>query len=350
MGRKKPQKKVRAVNSYPHLPKLPTEIIMQILLLVKGSFASYWEGTFIETNSVGLELHNKSILPQVVFDPSILKPHYVNAIRSNWKLETVVKKPLKLSVLTDKRISKYLKLQVNAKTWELVHGDMDILRMLTEHLPQRWVGLFLQVCESTSTMAAPLLRMCKPCYPYLTSLTISSDCIIERLPISLAPRTTKDMPASPTAIARADVPIGTLPFLCNYGALYRVARLEFSLKERESQNASLSVLPEILSNMPYLQVLQLEGLYTDEQFDLSNLPKVNSESLRTISILDGVGEDVLTFLVLFSNCPIRFLDVDGDTGCLKELSEHFSHLKKLIYVSDYLQLLFAQPLLNCWIA
>lgn len=339
------KKKARTEYSYLHLPKLPTELVMQILLYVEEEFenVSRNTGNVIETNSTGLELHNKRLLPQVVLDPSILRPHYVNAIRSNWTLKTISKKPLKLSVLTDKRISKILKLNVKAKIRELVREDIDVLHILTEQLPQRWNGLFLEVCESASKNVVPFLRSCESCYPSMTFLTVDGECTIEHIFSFPALPTTKAVTASsaPPSLL-AGISIDVLPLLHQVGALSRVTNLELLVRNREIwKNIILSVtlLPEILSNMPHLHFMSLDGLWTDKRFSLRDLPKVRSEALHTIQILDGEGEDVFTFLALFSNCPIRFLDVEGDIPCLEGLSEHFPRLKKLTYVSDNLHFL-----------
>lgn len=250
--------------------------------------------------------------------------------------------PLKLTILTDERISRFLHLWVGIETklFELSceSNDMNTLCILVEQAFQRCDTLCLTLCSSASEKVVPLLNLCKPCLPYITYLMVdgSDDCTIEDALISSALTTTEAVVPIPMThrLANVRVRLCLLPTLFSIGALGGVTSLEITFKDGYMQNMAISNLPEILSSMTCLEILSIEDFETSGHFDFSGNPKVKSETLHTIGVQCSSSDYVLAFLAIFSRCPVRTLDADSIDPCLEGLSELFPHLKDLTYVSE----------------
>lgn len=332
-------RQVRSGRTYARLPRLPVEIIMMIISHVEELLEDY-VNTNIETNSEGLKVYNTSLLPQVILKPSVLRHHYLQAIPTDLPLEDIGEIPLKPTILTDKRISKFLKLSIalEIELFDLTResNDMNILCILAEQVFQRWESLFFKLCESASEKIVPLLDICKPCLPFITDLNAIGYCTVENPSVSSALETTKALKPCPMSLKSVDVWLCFLPTLFNIGVLGGITTLAIHCDKMHLQNIVMPNLPEILSSISRLEVFTFEGFRTIGRFDFSNLPKVRSKTLHTIELNDSTGpsNDFIAFLAIFSECPVRTLDSDHCDPTLEELNELFPHLRKLIYVSE----------------
>lgn len=201
MRHKGPRKtfRIQTGNSYPRLPRLPMEIIMLIISftdeLLSESCQCDTGTSTIKTNSEGFKVDNSRLLPQVILCPRLLKPHYVDAIQPTWRLKYAAKNPLKPSVLTDKRITKFMSLSVTIREWPLTRKDMNILRTLIERVPNRWDRLYLDFyyLSDPRAVVVPVLTFLRPCFSYITNLSTGLRCmpVVEQPPISSLSTTEK---------------------------------------------------------------------------------------------------------------------------------------------------------------
>lgn len=320
------QKKIRDYYRYQRLPKLPTEIIVQIL---SGFYSENYLNTEIP-NAISV-LAKGLLLPHLILKPYLALPSDTKLV-----LTDIDKQKMEISVLKNPDVLRSISLEVDIKDWEIVRDEEGILHVLMQDL-SRWKKLQLFFRETKSVL--PMIKTFGPCFQYIEELTTYGyESIIEMQ--SFPPYSVEPIATGPLETIK--IQFCVLPALSNLGLLKQVKNLylfgagirTFKAQNRNSFRTAMNQLPRILSDLTSLEFLRLINSYCDEDNDL---PKVRSSTRRTLELArEGGGFIARTFLALFSECPIETLDVDSNYGhpMMAELVEIFPGVKKMTYVSS----------------
>lgn len=288
------QKKLRVYCRYSRLPKLPTEIILQILSCFP--FPKKVLKTRIpEAICVVVEgLH-----PFLVLKPCLELPPYCEDCRTELALAGFGMQKIDISVLADPDILWSVNLEVDIMDWRIVKEEAEILHLLLR-VPHRWKDLKMFISDAESVIS--MLKTLGPCFQNLGRLTASSfNKAIETQ--SLPPSVDHVMTSS---IETFEISFSLLSVFYNSGLfgsiknlhLYEADISTFDTQSRDAYKVTISNLPRILSSLPHLEFLLIwEPCYDEDD----GSPKIISDSLHRLEIRSP-RDDVLIipFLALFS--------------------------------------------------
>lgn len=178
------QKKLRVHCRYSRLPKLPTEIIIQILSYLHVSTYRYPRKNTLNTPIPdAISVMVKGLLPHLVLKPCLELPPHCKDFNAELDLVDIGKQDMEISILTDPDILWSISLEVGIRNWEIVRDQAEILQLLLR-VPHRWKKLSLSFSSAESVM--PMLKTFEPCFRNLKKLALLGDDNLIEAQVSLS--------------------------------------------------------------------------------------------------------------------------------------------------------------------
>lgn len=131
--------------------RFPVEIILHILSFMPPS-------ELLSSQEISIRVDG--LLFHVLFNTSLLRPHYDTTFRRKWTLETVSGKTMSWSILREMPITTTLDFHVKLKQWPLDTLESRFFRLLIATVPHRWKTLTIPNIDEEDSM-----EIIKACYP-----------------------------------------------------------------------------------------------------------------------------------------------------------------------------------------
>lgn len=307
---------IMSSNLKSTLPTLPITIIDMVLSFIPTSNRIMWEDR--ETNEAMIT-YVDGLLPYVVFNLSLLLPHY-KSFDSKWMLLKVAKAMMKPSLLEEAPLIHCIKLHVTTyhssgfrpltilpHPHQLKSVDLSFHSYADSFLTDDFIDTFMSLA------------------PACTNLSI-------RAPFTTSSNRRIEWPRSP--LKKVCLDLIQFPAFFNSGFFNSIPSLRLFHVPRsigDTQSAYrhiLDNLPSMLSQLPCLYELRTTGFRCDkEQF--KGLPKVHSTSLRSLHADKSLSnrDSDISFLGLFADCPIDSLDIYS--GLLEKAIRLFPNIRYL---------------------
>lgn len=317
----KAEEELSIAKSPKRLPKLPREIITNILSFVpyKKKNGNKWvEG-----------LH--SWLPHVTVDPSVrLRATTNRQIEIPNLIETMSMDCVDLNVIFDGRED----------------TDKSNALLLLE-APHRWKELTIEITHSEGMLSS--LVMLKNVLSHIGMLRIkqydSEYEVKNTKQTKLLSRMLRNVETQNPRLESAEIPMIYMPVLAEFQFIHNLTSLSLTRPYRYDDDddsrydsALLDSLP-LLARFPRLKYLAIKlatwGGPKDNRWLNHTVRQVRSSSLESLFI-DGRQEDcILAYTALFSDClnikSITISAYDGFDAIIQELHKHFSkNLRRLI--------------------
>lgn len=262
------------------------------------------------------------LLPHVLFNPSLLLPHYYLKFNSVWTLEEVANTTVKPTLLEEASLIHCIKLHVST------YRSSGFRPLTTLPHPHQLKRLELNYLHNTFPLSMDdFIDSFRSLAPACTELKIQ------------APST-----ASRSSCRRIDWLWNPVKIICltivhfsgffNSGFLDFITCLHLSdigrvnkLEVTDSASKySLDNLPSMLSQMPCLYELHISEILCGKK-ELERLSKVHSNSLRSLHApFAKTSRDVL-FLGLFAECHIDSISIRADV--LGDMIRYFPNIRYL---------------------
>lgn len=289
------------------------EITSRILSHIPISRDSQWlpkEGYRIYT-----KLDASGLVPLIIYNPSLMAPHYRQDDDDDWPLEEIFGRMDKIerSVLNE---AAWLKKEF--KSCFRYYGEVSDPQPFMNY-PHQWKRL---ECSGGNTYAFESHPV------HLEELDV---------PLELGIASNRAVLQSKgTRLETAYLLFNHLSFFFNSGILDSITRLTLhSINDKSFSDCSdawkkaLHELPDMLSQLPCLNEFITEVPDTrDFREQLSLAGSVNSASLRSLNVEGWHVENVFTFLKLFANCRIDSIEVKCDLNYISR-SESLENVRRI---------------------
>lgn len=328
LTRKEERQKIRIRYQYSLLPRLPIEIIMQILSLL-DPLAGNTVNTGIR-NGISVEAHG--LLPYLILNPHLTLPPYCKYFDTSMTLENFYYHEFEKPILTDALVASSVRLGVTIYDWEILRNaeNLNILRSLLQTAHQ-WKRLRLKFRDAEQIF--PFLNALAPSLPHI-------ECLIayEASPRSAAPFSLASIKSDATSLSTRSLRIANLSFcilsvLFDAGFLDTITHLNL-LDTISPKSESITRLVHILSGLSCLKTLTIEPQIRLHDERNSSL-RVRSSSLNVLNL--NLRSAHSHCLALLSDCQIDTINVSVDSmNLLNHLAQIFPGVKELNCVSSLL--------------
>lgn len=287
---------------------IPPELMDRILSYIPSFNMLEWDGR--------PTVYVEGLLPHAVYYPSLLLPYYQKPFSTKWTLRNIAKQRMKRTVLDEISLKQHIRLRAEVHSDNATSEILSDLRPLMSH-PHQWKRLDIFVRRF---IQYDFFDLFKPCLPHLEELNISS----------LWVTATRSVQCAPAASHLKTAKLRINAFLTSFetGILNSISSLTLG-RIRANQwfkkdvfRKALIRLPSMLSQLPCLEELVIWTFLCDRD-DLEGLPRVNSTSLRSLSVCGISDPDIsLAFLNLFVDCRIDHITIKANI--IQEAGELFS--------------------------
>lgn len=309
--------------------RFPVEIILHILSFMPPS-------ELLSSQEISIRVDG--LLFHVLFNTSLLRPHYDTTFRRKWTLETVSGKTMSWSILREMPITTTLDFHVKLKQWPLDTLESRFFRLLIATVPHRWKTLTIPNIDKEDSME--IIKACYPCLPHLRELHLRQWYELDATPWlntmifkDIAPRVT-------STLTILGFPLHLLQEFYESGSLKLITQLILYSGYYRDQGFAVAIttkrIPNILSKLTRLRELKIYNMFyrnEDIRVDKTRLTKIKSDTLRSLTVHPAGDYFATTILPLFQDCVIETLDIRANS--LKCFYRYFPHVKRLIFVSPF---------------